>query len=110
MSAPSPTPPSEVRSVTSRAVRRLGWLETVLALGAAVVVLLAGALTGGLLSDAVGWPFQRVWLISSVLYLVVPVVIVRMRDRRSAAAHRAARERERRDATSRDTQTETPNG
>lgn len=85
------------REVTARAVRRLGWLELVLLLLAALVALVAGALTAWLLEDALGWTFRPAWLASSTLYLVGPALVVRVRDRRAAAAHRAQREDERKE-------------
>jgi len=83
------------REVTARALRRLGWLETGLALTGAGFALLAGAVTGLVLSEGLGWPFRAVWWMSSLMYFVVPVGIVLVRDRRQQAAHRARLERER---------------
>ena len=55
--------------------------------------LVAGALTAWLLEDALGWTFRPAWLASSTLYLVGPALVVRVRDRRAAAAHRFRRRR-----------------
>lgn len=93
-------PDGAAREVTARAVRRLGWIELVLLLLAALVALVAGALTAWLLEDALGWTFHPAWLASSTLYLLGPALLVRVRDRRAAAAHRAQREDERKAKTS----------
>ena len=72
------------REVADRAIQRLGVLEGVLLGLAAVGALLAGALTGWLASDALGWPFRPVWLVSSLLFFIVPGGIAWMRARRES--------------------------
>jgi predicted lysophospholipase L1 biosynthesis ABC-type transport system permease subunit len=76
------------RTVTHRAVRRLGLLETMLILAAGVFALAAGAVTAFLLADVAGVPFRTTWIVASVLYFAVPALGVAVRGRREDAALR----------------------
>lgn len=77
------------QKMMERAVRRLGIIELLLLLLAAVAALLAGALTGWILRDALGWSFRWSWSVSSIVYFVVPGGIawwrIRNEDRRRRA-------------------------
>ncbi len=71
-----------VREVTGRAIRRLGILESVLMVGAALVALVAGALAALLVAEVTGWPFRPTWIVASVVFFGVPGVVVIVRARR----------------------------
>jgi predicted lysophospholipase L1 biosynthesis ABC-type transport system permease subunit len=58
-----------------RAIRRLGVLEQLFLLLAAVGALVAGALVAWLLGQALGLPFRPTWAISALTLFVVPAVI-----------------------------------
>lgn len=77
------------REVTDRAIRRLGWLETILILAAGLMALLAGAVTALLISDLTGAAFRLVWLAASLVFFVVPGGTVLIRSRREEAARKA---------------------
>ena len=86
------TPDDEARAaldVTGRAIRRLGWLETVLMLAAGLMALLAGAATAWLVSDLTGMAFRIVWVGASLIFFVVPGGLVLVRTRREEAARKA---------------------
>jgi hypothetical protein len=76
------------REVAGRAVRRLGWLETVLMLAAGLMALLAGAVTAWLVSDLTGMAFRIVWIGASLIFFVVPGGLVLVRTRREEAARK----------------------
>ncbi len=77
------------RDVTGRAIRRLGWIETVLMLAAGMMALLAGAATAWLVSDLTGMAFRIVWIGASLVFFVVPSGLVLVRTRREEAARKA---------------------
>ena len=77
-----------VREVTGRAVRRLGWAETVLMLAAGLMALLAGAVTAWLVTDLTGVAFRLVWIGASLIFFVVPGGLVLIRTRREEAARK----------------------
>ncbi len=77
------------RAVTHRAIRRLGWLETILILAAGLMALAAGAVTAWLLSDLTGVTFRLVWLAASLVFFLVPGGTVLLRSRREEAARQA---------------------
>lgn len=86
------TPDDEARAareVTDRAIRRLGWLETILMLAAGLMALLAGAVTALLVSDLTGMAFRIVWIGASLVFFVVPGSMLLVRTRREEAARRA---------------------
>jgi hypothetical protein len=76
------------RDVTRRAVRRLGLLETVLVVAAAVFALAAGAVTAFMVSQLSGLPFRPTWIVASILFFAVPALGVAVRGRREDAAVR----------------------
>ena len=76
------------RDVTRRAVRRLGLLESVLIVAAAVFALAAGAVAAFLVSQLSGLPFRPAWIVASILFFAVPAVGVAVRGRREDAAVR----------------------
>lgn len=61
---------------------RLGVLEVLLLALAAGAALLAGALTGWLAREALGWSFRWTWTVGSLLYFVVPGVVALWQSRR----------------------------
>ena len=65
------------------AVRRLNVMEFVLLGMAGVLALLGGALAAFALQGALGFPFRTAWAVSSLLFFVVPGVVVLMRERRA---------------------------
>lgn len=77
------------RDVTGRAIRRLGWMETVLMLTAGLMALAAGAATAWLVSDLTGMAFRIVWIAASLIFFVVPSGMVIVRTRREEAARKA---------------------
>lgn len=86
------TPDDEARAareVTHRAIRRLGWLETILMLSAGLMALLAGAVTAWLVSDLTGMAFRIVWVGASLIFFIVPGGLVLVRARREEAARKA---------------------
>lgn len=68
-----------------RAVKRLGVIEGLLLALAAIAALLAGALTGWLLNDALGWSFRWSWSVASMAYFVVPAGIAWWKSREERA-------------------------
>ena len=73
------------REVTGRAIRRLGWLETLLMLAAGLMALFAGAVTAWLVTDLTGMAFRIVWIGASLIFFVVPGGLVLVRTRREEA-------------------------
>jgi uncharacterized membrane protein len=74
-----------VREMMAQAVTRLGIIEYLL-LGLAVGgALLAGALTGWLAMEGLGWSFRWTWGVSSLLYFLVPAGIAWRKARREGA-------------------------
>lgn len=69
------------REVAGRAIRRLGIFEGVILVAAVGVALLAGAVVAFLVSPA-GLPFRPTWTVASLVFLIVPAVLVWFRDRR----------------------------
>lgn len=66
----------ETRRMMETAIRRLNVLEFII-LGAVVVLaLIAGALLAWLLESTIGVSFRMVWGVASVLFFVVPGVLV----------------------------------
>jgi uncharacterized membrane protein len=88
MSRPDPETRA-AREVMDRAIARLGILEYLFLALAAGAALLAGALTGWLLGQALGWPFRTTWTVSSLMYFVVPGGVAWVRARRADAGERA---------------------
>jgi hypothetical protein len=85
-------PTDEARAageVTDRAIRRLGWIETVLMLASGLMALLAGAVTAWLITDLTGMAFRIVWIGASLIFFVVPGGLVLVRTRREEAARKA---------------------
>jgi uncharacterized membrane protein len=69
----------------AQAATRLGVIEYLL-LGMAVGgALLAGALTGWLFMEGLGWSFRWTWGVSSLLYFLVPAGIAWRKTRREEA-------------------------
>jgi len=60
-----------VRGIVNRAVWRLNLMEIVILISAALLSLLAGALTALLISELVGIPYRTFWTISSVLFFCI---------------------------------------
>lgn len=81
------------RLAVGQATRRLGAIETVLMVAAALVALLAGAITAWGVAEATGWAFRPVWIAASVIFFGVPGVVVLVRSRRDEAELRARLER-----------------
>ena len=73
------------RAAMNRAVRRLGVLELLLLLVAAVGALAAGALAALLLRESLGLPFRPVWWVSSLVFFLVPGTLAFARARRGEA-------------------------
>lgn len=65
----------------ARAIRRLSYLEYLILLGIVVLALLGGALLALLLQAAADLPFRTTWTVGSILFFVVPGVLVLGRNR-----------------------------
>lgn len=78
----------------AKAIKRLGVLEYLLLALAGVAALLAGALTGWLAREALGWSFRWTWTVSSLLYFVVPGVVALWQSRRDDAPRRTRKSEE----------------
>ena len=78
-------------AVMQRAIRRLGILETLFLLLAAVAALFAGALMAWLLGQGFGLPFRPTWAASALLLFLLPGGISYWRARREAAVERQGR-------------------
>lgn len=85
-----------------RAIARLGILETLFLMTAAIAALLAGALTAWFGKVALGWPFRTVWWVSSLLYFLGPATLAWLGSRREDARLREARARRLEDDDSRE--------
>lgn len=70
------------REVASRAVRRLDAAEWVLLAGAGILAMAGGALAAALLGPALGVSFRRLWVLGSLVFFVVPGVVVFTRSKR----------------------------
>ncbi len=79
--------------MTHRAIRRLGFLETMLMMAAGLFALLAGALAALVVAEVTGWAFRPVWIAASVIFFVVPGGVVLIRSRRDEAERLARLER-----------------
>jgi uncharacterized membrane protein YqjE len=83
--------------VMARAIRRIGVLEQILLLMAALGALAAGALVAWLLGQAFGWAFRPTWAVSALLLFILPAGISQWRVRRanrSGADHEGASDSE----------------
>ena len=65
------------------AIRRLNVLEFVILGVVMVISLIAGALLAWLLESTIGASFRLVWGVASLLFFVVPGVLVHRRERDS---------------------------
>ena len=79
------------RSEMDRAIKRLGVLEHIFLMVAALTSLIAGALVAWLLKQAVDLPFRPTWAVSSLALFLIPGVLSWMRVRREDRAHEARR-------------------
>jgi len=82
--------PSTGNEVMDRAIRRLGILEALFLLLAAVAALVAGALVAWLLGQSLGLPFRPTWAVSSLTLFILPGGISIWRVRRAEAARLGA--------------------
>jgi len=71
------------RVVAARAVRRLNVVEYLLIAAAGGLSLGAGAVAGFALEAVAGLPFRAMWAASSLLFFVIPGVVVFGRERRA---------------------------
>jgi predicted lysophospholipase L1 biosynthesis ABC-type transport system permease subunit len=95
---------SELRRVTTRAVRRLNVLEYVILGVAAALAMLAGLLAALVLGAALDLPFRPTWIVASLVLFIVPATVAYLRaqrldradaERRSASTKPDAAQRER---------------
>ena len=73
----------ETRRMMETAIRRLNVLEYVILGFAMVLALFAGALTAWMVENLTGAPFRLSWALSSLLFFVVPGLVVFRRERRA---------------------------
>lgn len=84
---------TELRRVTTRAVRRLNVLEYVILAVAAVLAMLAGLLAAIVLGAALELPFRPTWMVASLVLFIVPAAAAYLRARHldhEAAVRRSA--------------------
>ena len=79
----------ETRRMMETAIRRLNVLEYVILGVAMALALLAGALTAWMVENLTGAPFRLSWALSSLLFFVVPGLVVFRRERRAGETERA---------------------
>ena len=65
------------------AIRRLNVLEFVILGSAMALALIAGALLAWVLQSTIGASFRLVWGVASLLFFVVPGILVHRRERLS---------------------------
>lgn len=68
--------------VASRAVRRLDTAEWALLTGAGILAMVGGALVAVLLAPALGISFRLLWVLSSLVFFVVPGMVALARSKR----------------------------
>jgi len=73
------------RVVTQRAIRRLGFLEWLILLGAIFLALAGGALVAWLLGEPSGFGFRPTWMVASLFLFVIPAAISLVQIRRDEA-------------------------
>lgn len=78
-------PYQRTQRMIGSAIQRLNVIEYVMLGMAGVLALLAGALVAWGLQSAAGFPFRPSWFVSSLLFFIVPGVIVLGRERRLLA-------------------------
>ena len=78
------------RRPMERAIRRLNALEYFILAGAMALALVAGALAAWLLETLIGAPFRASWVVSSLLFFVVPGAITLRRERQAERVGEAA--------------------
>ncbi len=61
-----------MRQVVSRAAWRLNLIEIVVLVLAAILALIAGAITALMFTDLTGIPYRSIWMVSSVLFFGIP--------------------------------------
>ncbi len=71
----------EKRRMMDRAIRRLNALEFVILGVVMVIALVAGALMAWVLESTTGVSFRLVWGVASLLFFIVPGVLVHRRER-----------------------------
>ncbi len=72
----------EKRRMMDTAIRRLNVLEFVILGVVMVIALVAGGLMAWVLESTMGVSFRLVWGVASLLFFIVPGVIVYRRERR----------------------------
>lgn len=72
---------SETRRMMETAIRRLNVLEYVILGVAMALALLAGALAAWMVESLTGAHFRVMWVVSSLLFFVVPGAVVLRRER-----------------------------
>lgn len=78
----------EAREAVSRAIKRLGVLETII-IGAAVIIALGGGWLGALLARGMfDLPFRTMWMVLSIVFFVVPAAISLGMERRGRRKRR----------------------
>jgi uncharacterized membrane protein len=83
---------AKTRRMMATAIRRLNALEYVILGGAMALALLAGALTGAMVESLTGSYFRVTWIVTSLLFFIVPGALALKRERE------AQREADRSDA------------
>ena len=73
----------ETRRMMEIAIRRLNALEYLILGFAVLLALLAGALTAWMVANLTGAPYRLTWALSSILFFVVPGLVVFRRERRA---------------------------
>ncbi len=73
----------ETHRMMETAIRRLNTLEYVILGVAMLLALLAGALAAWMVQDLAGAPFRLSWALASLLFFIVPGLVVLRRERRA---------------------------
>ena len=79
------------RSEMDQAIKRLGVLEQLFLMIAAVTALIAGALVAWLVGQAFGTPYRPTWAVSSLALFLIPGGLSWWRVRREQRAEDARR-------------------